>query len=319
MQCIFCLARKGDAEFCEEHIFPDSIGGTLVIWSVCKACNSKLGHDVDVYLTDHFFVQGQRMLLNIQGKSGHVPNPLEHGTLVTDPGHKIISVLNDDGQPLELYTVPGIKRTRNPDGSETISIHIDKSEGEKLPGIVNKILKRAGRPPLSEAEIKANQMMQALPQPWVKVAAKIDLIHYRRAIAKIAYELACYWLGETYVNDSSAGVLRAWIFDNGNPDDWATKYKIHGTIGFINGATQYPFWEDESKSHLGLLMRSGNSICAYVRIFEVIEGTIGISEAPDLYPQFSAMFVAIDPRTGKKRESLLTEEITRIGQAHNSR
>src|SRR6185312_3543116 len=309
-----CLEDKEDSEFNEEHIFPESIGGTLVIDSVCIGCNSRLGHEIDVHLTDHFFVQGQRMLLNVRGKSGRLPNPLRHGTLVDYPEHKVISVLNELGKPLERRTVTAVKKSTNPDGSEGISIHLDKSDAAKMPNILNKILTRSGRPPLSDADILANQVQHTISNPWVNIQAAIDTRLCQRSVLKIAYELAWRWLGPAYLNDAVAVSLRALIFDTGNSTDWADKYKIRGNIGFIGEKSQYPFWEDESKSHIGFLWRAGNYISAYIRIFEVIEGTIGVSETPDLYPDFSGMFIAIDPRTGSRRESSMNEELNRLNR-----
>lgn len=48
MNCIFCDSSE---KFSEEHIIPESIGGSVVINSVCINCNSKFGSEVDVKLT----------------------------------------------------------------------------------------------------------------------------------------------------------------------------------------------------------------------------------------------------------------------------
>lgn len=317
MICIMCLADRPESDFNDEHVFPESIGGNFIVRTVCTNCNSVLGTTVDVDLTDHFLVQGERMLLNIPGKSGHVPNPLERGTLVDDPTHKIISVLSADGKPIELHTVTGVNRKKNTDGSETISIHVDRSEEDNLPQIVNKIRVRAGLPPLSIDEIRSLQVQQTLPNPWANIQAKIDLIRYHRAIVKIAYELAYHWLGPAYLGDPFSTRLRQLLFDKGNPNDWSNKYKVPGNIAFIDGNSQYPFWMDRTKSHIGMLMSTGGRICAYVRIFELMEGIVQISASAHLYPTFSGMFISTNPKTGDRRESSLSDEIARIGTLRN--
>ncbi len=46
--CIYCLRGEGEVEFDREHIFPQYVGGTLFLdGTVCKPCNSRLGHQID--------------------------------------------------------------------------------------------------------------------------------------------------------------------------------------------------------------------------------------------------------------------------------
>jgi len=48
MNCIFC---NSSYKFSEEHIIPESIGGSVIINDVCVDCNSKFGAEVDINLT----------------------------------------------------------------------------------------------------------------------------------------------------------------------------------------------------------------------------------------------------------------------------
>ena len=43
-RCILCL---GEGPLCEEHLIPHSLGGVLTCRFLCRACNSRLGHDVE--------------------------------------------------------------------------------------------------------------------------------------------------------------------------------------------------------------------------------------------------------------------------------
>lgn len=45
--CIFCLRNDLEVNFSKEHIFPQSIGGTLYIDEVCGRCNSDPGRHID--------------------------------------------------------------------------------------------------------------------------------------------------------------------------------------------------------------------------------------------------------------------------------
>src|SRR5882724_408500 len=106
MKCILCLVDKNNSEFSDEHVFPEAIGGTLRIKTVCKQCNDYLGHSVDVHLAEHEFVRSIRLSLGLAGKSKTPPNPLERGVSPTDPTQKFRYVLDAEGQPESLYQVP---------------------------------------------------------------------------------------------------------------------------------------------------------------------------------------------------------------------
>lgn len=76
-RCIICLKELPREMANEEHIFPEALGGMLVIREVCRECNSHLGRFVDKPLVDNWLMQAKRMLLGLPGKSGRVPNPLD--------------------------------------------------------------------------------------------------------------------------------------------------------------------------------------------------------------------------------------------------
>ncbi len=50
MVCIFCNASE---DFSEEHIIPESLGGSIIARNVCRRCNRVLGSQVDAELTEH--------------------------------------------------------------------------------------------------------------------------------------------------------------------------------------------------------------------------------------------------------------------------
>jgi len=50
MWCIFC---QNDSKPSAEHIIPESVGGSVIIYQVCKLCNSILGTEVDADLNRH--------------------------------------------------------------------------------------------------------------------------------------------------------------------------------------------------------------------------------------------------------------------------
>lgn len=132
---------------------------------------------------------------------------------------------------------------------------------------------------------------------------------------KIVYELACHWLGDVYLDDPTAGLLRSCILDNNLPDDWVSCYPIRETIDFSSDVLLYPFWADEPHSHIAFLMNNDDYISAYVRIFETIEGHVIVSEGANRYPNFKGMFLSNNPVKGDVREVALSAEFARIGKA----
>src|SRR5208283_4444094 len=90
MRCLFCLEER---EPSVEHVFPDAIGGTLVIDRVCKPCNDWLGANVDVLLTNHKAILAKRAQFGLGERSGKAVNPWKRvfgdGSLASDPELKI--------------------------------------------------------------------------------------------------------------------------------------------------------------------------------------------------------------------------------------
>ncbi len=50
MICIFCDLEKPSSD---EHVIPESIGGCIHVYKVCKECNDLFGQTVDVVVTRH--------------------------------------------------------------------------------------------------------------------------------------------------------------------------------------------------------------------------------------------------------------------------
>ena len=90
MRCFFCLEEK---EPSIEHVFPAAIGGTLKTNRVCTACNSLLGQEVDVRLTDHPAILMKRHELGMTTSAGKAVDATKklfaQGALAADPEKRI--------------------------------------------------------------------------------------------------------------------------------------------------------------------------------------------------------------------------------------
>src|SRR6266436_2941017 len=84
-----------------EHVFPEAIGGTLTLSTMCRPCNGHLGNSADVHLTDHVLIKLDRWQFNLSGKGGAIPNPFARGTLYEVDGES-----NVRWGPSYLYRSP---------------------------------------------------------------------------------------------------------------------------------------------------------------------------------------------------------------------
>jgi hypothetical protein len=318
VKCIICHEEKPKELFSEEHVFPDSIGGTLIIKSVCKKCNSYLGDHVDTHLVNHWLIQGIRQTLKIPGKSGKIPNPYEKAVLDSDPSQQVRCIF-DVESILKPYMVTNIKKSVQNDGKVRYQIKVDKSDKEKIPGIINTILRRKGLPEFAREEIEKHSKVNVEPFPTLKKTFVIDTVQYQRAILKIAYELAWYWLGDSYLNDTTGVIIHNCMCDEGLKVDYYKKYTFKGRIKQINGSSfiPLPFLNNEHNSHIAFLMELNGTIVCYIKVFNIFEGGITISDNVKNYPRFEEKFIIINPQTGVTRESNLIDEIIRIGRINN--
>ena len=315
MRCIFCLNER---EPSAEHVFPDAIGGTLIIDRLCKPCNDWLGANVDVLLTDHIGVLMKRHLLKLSSCSGKTigfEEILGEGTLANDPDQRIKIVRDANGKPVPQL-IHKTHRTRLDDGSENIQITIDASQIAVLPKIIERTRKREKLPPLSPTELQAQvdasiAQIGTRHQPEVihRLPA-IDFVAFRKALYKIVYELAWLWLGDDFLGDPLAVRLRGIICEDADDDG------LRGAIQLGDEATgTFLLWKSQPNAHIGLAQRSGSSILVAVRVFDTMSAFVVVTEQAERYPAFTdGMFFQCDPKAGTERRSTISEEIRRMTQ-----
>jgi hypothetical protein len=189
---------------------------------------------------------------------------------------------------------------------------VDAKDIQKVPEMVNKIRIRAGMPPMNDDEILSQLRSQRIDNPVMNIAASMDTLQYKRAILKIAYELAWMWLGEAYLDDPMAEAIRNCIGDEKLTEEPSTKHQIQGSISFSGETPILPFWQDIPSAHVGVAFPAPGVICAYIKIFNAIDGVVALTREPGRYSGFESRFVLVDSATGSIRQSTLLEEIARI-------
>ena len=203
-KCIIC--RKIKSDFNDEHVIPDSIQGYYHIKKVCKDCNSKMGSKIDDKLTNHKFIEFQRNLLELKGKSGAIPNPFSGThTIQDDPEQKIQLIIDKDGKFIPKF-IPKVPKTSTI--TDKFTIVIDKKEETQLNIIVDKFLQRNG---ISKNNIKQEKKYKS-EKPWIHMQMIIDIHSFKMGILKIAYEFTVDQIPE-YFDDPAAIEISKILFN----------------------------------------------------------------------------------------------------------
>lgn len=298
IQCIFCLEEKKPSK---EHIFPDSLGGLLIINDVCKECNDELGGKVDYHLVDHGLMQLARFTKGLKGKKGTIPNPLGVGKSIDDSDITLRYKHKSDGTPESLYVVQKVK---NDDGKYRVIV--DASEPGKLVETVNTILKRNGLESMTKEEVLSKAHYERTENPGMNIEMVLDMVSYRKAIIKIIYEMTYYWLGKDYLKDEMALKIRHCILSKELEVD-----ELFGKVEVIGEKNDILSSLANSDSHIAVLIKDKNRISCYINIFNNFHGLLVVTENAFLYKNASSRFLLNDTKEKLLRECSLAEEITR--------
>jgi hypothetical protein len=268
--CIIC--RKEKENFNDEHVIPDSIQGYYHIYSVCVECNSELGGKIDSVLINHKFIEFQRNLLKIKGKSGTIPNPFT-GThfLKDEPEQKVLLELSDDEFiPRLLPQIPDLK---NEPLIENFTITLDKRNEKDLDKILDKLITRNG---INKSKISST-IKYSKTQPIIQIKLRIDLHEFKAGMLKIAYEFAVDSL-PNYFDDDLAKVISEILY-KADFENLTKKVKFLGS-GFDKTLLK-PFEhliELENNNHYLILISSSLGLICFVNLFNNLSIGIILSE-----------------------------------------
>lgn len=270
--CIIC--RETKENFNDEHVIPEAIQGYYHINSVCTECNSKLGAAIDNKLTNHKFVEFQRNLLGIKGKSKSVPNPFRGvHTAKGDDTKRLILEFDGSGSliPRLLPEIPDIT-------SETLSfsIKIDRKDENKIDEIINKIADRNGIP-RKNITIKSKERETI---SWIKTTLEIDIHDFKIALLKIAYEFAVDKIPE-YFDDEQAAVISNVLF-KADFINLTKKVKFLGN-GFDRDVLQAfdHLIELDGNNHYLILVDSPFGLVCFINLFNSFFSGIMLSDRAD--------------------------------------
>jgi len=114
-------------------------------------------------------------------------------------------------------------------------------------------------------------------------------------------------LGEVYIDDPVAKILRGVALGKKRPEETRIKYKIL----WGSDLNVLAFWNNERDCHVVLSQKSVDHVLIVLKIFDVFSAWIVVSETPSLYANDDC-FIHINPVSGALRESTFSDEIHRM-------
>jgi hypothetical protein len=289
MRCAFCLREPPGVPLSDEHVFPESMGGMFTVRFVCKGCNDTLGSDVDALLTEYPLIQMLRMGLHIPNKSGELPAALKDGEIVGHPGVVASYVAKVPGEKGVVKPRPKVIRFTTPDGRSFVNVEGQADEARR---IIEKIEKRH----IEKGGMVKNResYSRRIESPTVKKTVKTNDRVVVRPLLKIAYELGIHALGYQYVGDPRAILLRRGIQDG-------VFTGIEGEISFLPERSAFNAPDIPSYCHLGAVWLAGERAWCSVRVFNVLEAVVLLSEKATSYDARERLIV-LDPLARERFE-----------------
>ncbi len=290
-KCIICGKNSVDLgdnnPLTEEHIIPKALGNnSLKCCFLCKTCNSRLGDTIDATFINSFDIQLIRRQLGIKGRNG-IPNPFAKGK--DSNGHDIR--VDEKMQP---SIVSCVEKTGN-----GVRIHANSKEEAKE--IAKKIMLRKGTD--KDNIDKELQLIEAKEptqyRPEICYNIEIDYRNRLLAILKIAYEYACFKLGDYYFNDVRANEIRT-ILKSEMDQDVDTNNDLDFGVSYI---------PEECRQILDFLHRTNPAHHLMIIQNDALNRLIA---TVSLFGLFEYSFVVLLSNDASEYQSKISEDLTDI-------
>lgn len=318
MRCIFCLEQRAAGD---EHVFPLAVGGTLRTDRVCEACNSYLGSKVDAPLVNHLPIAHWRHKLGLAGNSGKVPdvvallfaNPV---TLVTDPTMRLAARVNPRTGRLEARLLHSVSENRLGDGTVERRVSVDANDVEQIKRVVQAERKRAGKPPFPPDQLAAElenlrRSARRIDEPEVHGQIAVNFAAPRPGFVKIAYELAHRWLGESYLDDPTAPLLREVVLGKAGEENGVQMSEL-----FAPDEGPFALWPADTVKHLAISAADGQTIAIAIKVFETCAAVVVSRDGGrHRFAQEDMRFLQLDPVRRTHQETTLSDQTRKLFHA----
>ena len=169
--CWLCLR---DLTETKEHIIPESMGGRKTVRGfICRACNSKTGHDWDAAVTE--FESWKFHLLSNLKINPQQSKPIRGS--MPDTG---MNVFIHSGVQIRLGSNAPVK-TQLDTGEVHYKFSCDPSRVDDLFASMNTLLQRRGKAPMTRDEFDARIKHRVTHQPVVSFSLQLHIPKYYRS------------------------------------------------------------------------------------------------------------------------------------------
>lgn len=232
MKCIICGENEVTEGYAEEHVIPDFLGGNYKVNSICQECNSKMGGKFENNISNELFTSFVLAFYSIKNRNGLYSTP---SFIYKSENHrKIIIIKSDKKGNYYNYTHPQIPKY---DDHLAMVLDIEDSH-ETIANIMTSKVDRRNRDHGYEKFSLKKNFEEKLKNDFNKninieddvkyeIKEKSDLSDLIKLFVKIGYEVVYEYIGEEYLNDSTALKLRKFLKNcDKNSQNLLEKYGI---------------------------------------------------------------------------------------------
>ena len=282
-KCIICNKIKDNNDFNKEHIIPESIGGSLTIENVCKACNNKLGKEIDSKIIDDFLIKGQVVGNKIKNKNNKEKVLFEK--LISNKNPQIkLKAKRVNGKLEKWEANTSLKASAEDKNFHSIYFDSNKDKRIVLKEIEKQFKNKYGKTLTEEEkEMIIYKINNEYIYPKIEFNSTkiIDFKKITMKFIKIAYETAYYILGKKYLDDKIGQELRESLFNENHK--LIEKYTERGMELISNPKFKEIFNKinnltDKNLIHLIEISEINNKLYIAINLFNIYNNCICITE-----------------------------------------
>ena len=245
------LCRDECAPLTDEHIFPETAGGTITRGILCKPCNNGLGRWVDAPYLSQKHIQLARAVHGIKGKRGDIPRPFpdEYMPDGTSDGTRI--TIAGDFSLRVIPNKPSVAVTA--DGEIKLALSMDHRDRHKIPKVIRTTLTRFFKTPegksllwcvgeqesavlrtIERATLTESETSQIEVSPRAQWSIDLQALFVEHV--KVLFEVFCIEFGSLFLNSTEGERIRVFLHAASRHElaEWSLDTKS-AEIGIIAG------------------------------------------------------------------------------------
>lgn len=200
-----------------------ALGGSLTIDRVCLDCDNRLGGFADSGLINLSAVEVVRHDLELAGQNREIPDPRAKILKIpfvnpNDSKHRVREVVDESGRSI-FHTLSYVEFevTYLDEGTliQPAHVYIDVADESKAKMLAKSALRKKGIKDKNLLEKLAQDFSDGLVLANNSVAMQRTVPQrsggHELGLLKIIYELAWYWLGDVWLSDPVACVMRDYL------------------------------------------------------------------------------------------------------------